>query len=57
MFQGKIVPARGPTNFGEATLDMASSDLVLTSVGWDPIFEYEGQTYLDLPFPSFKHIS
>lgn len=25
--QGKIVPARGPANFG-----------------WDPIFEYEGQT-------------
>ncbi|CAJ2507470.1 Uu.00g086560.m01.CDS01 [Anthostomella pinea] len=28
---GKIVPARGPTNFG-----------------WDPIFEYEGQTYAEM---------
>lgn len=30
--QGKIVPARGPANFG-----------------WDPIFEYEGQTYVENP--------
>ncbi|KAL1851429.1 nucleoside triphosphate pyrophosphohydrolase ham1 [Diaporthe australafricana] len=29
--QGKIVPARGPANFG-----------------WDPIFEYEGQTYAEM---------
>ncbi|CCU77344.1 Inosine triphosphate pyrophosphatase [Blumeria hordei DH14] len=28
---GKIVPARGPTNFG-----------------WDPIFEYNGQTYAEM---------
>ncbi|KAI1339014.1 putative ham1 family protein [Xylariaceae sp. FL0016] len=28
---GKIVPARGPANFG-----------------WDPIFEYEGQTYAEM---------
>ncbi|KAK3169438.1 hypothetical protein OEA41_008821 [Lepraria neglecta] len=28
---GKIVPARGPTNFG-----------------WDPIFEYEGETYAEM---------
>ncbi|KAI9818571.1 MAG: nucleoside triphosphate pyrophosphohydrolase ham1 [Pycnora praestabilis] len=28
---GKIVPARGPPNFG-----------------WDPIFEYEGQTYAEM---------
>ncbi|KAL1900243.1 nucleoside triphosphate pyrophosphohydrolase ham1 [Sporothrix stenoceras] len=29
--QGKIVPARGPANFG-----------------WDPIFEYEGETYAEM---------
>ncbi|KAG6353923.1 hypothetical protein INS49_005180 [Diaporthe citri] len=29
--QGRIVPARGPANFG-----------------WDPIFEYEGQTYAEM---------
>lgn len=28
---GKIVPARGPPDFG-----------------WDPIFEYEGQTYAEM---------
>ncbi|MCJ1459237.1 nucleoside triphosphate pyrophosphohydrolase ham1 [Mycoblastus sanguinarius] len=28
---GKIVPARGPTNFG-----------------WDPIFEYDGETYAEM---------
>ncbi|KAI3319621.1 Ham1-like protein [Xylariaceae sp. AK1471] len=28
---GRIVPARGPTNFG-----------------WDPIFEFEGQTYAEM---------
>ncbi|KAL2036967.1 hypothetical protein N7G274_010252 [Stereocaulon virgatum] len=28
---GKIVPARGPANFG-----------------WDPIFEYEGETYAEM---------
>ncbi|KAL6713094.1 nucleoside triphosphate pyrophosphohydrolase ham1 [Lecanora helva] len=34
--QGKIVPARGPTDFGEFR------------DGWDPIFEYEGQTYAEM---------
>lgn len=29
--QGRVVPARGPANFG-----------------WDPIFEYEGQTYAEM---------
>ncbi|KAL8861340.1 MAG: hypothetical protein Q9178_002212 [Gyalolechia marmorata] len=29
--QGKIVPARGPLNFG-----------------WDPIFEYQGETYAEM---------
>ncbi|CAK7217852.1 nucleoside triphosphate pyrophosphohydrolase ham1 [Sporothrix bragantina] len=29
--KGKIVPARGPANFG-----------------WDPIFEYEGETYAEM---------
>ncbi|KAK7708491.1 nucleoside triphosphate pyrophosphohydrolase ham1 [Diaporthe eres] len=29
--QGRIVPARGPANFG-----------------WDPIFEYDGQTYAEM---------
>ena len=28
---GKIVPARGPKNFG-----------------WDPVFEFEGQTYAEM---------
>lgn len=29
--EGKVVPARGPANFG-----------------WDPIFEYQGQTYAEM---------
>ncbi|KAH9909817.1 inosine triphosphate pyrophosphatase-like protein [Xylariomycetidae sp. FL2044] len=37
---GKIVPARGPTNFG-----------------WDPIFEYEGQTYAEMDKAAKNQIS
>ncbi|KAI1261278.1 inosine triphosphate pyrophosphatase [Xylariaceae sp. FL1019] len=37
---GKIVPARGPTNFG-----------------WDPIFEYEGQTYAEMDKAAKNKIS
>ncbi|KAI0157485.1 inosine triphosphate pyrophosphatase [Xylariaceae sp. FL1272] len=37
---GKIVPARGPTNFG-----------------WDPIFEYEGQTYAEMDKTAKNKIS
>ncbi|KAM5464775.1 nucleoside triphosphate pyrophosphohydrolase ham1 [Microsporum audouinii] len=35
--EGKVVPARGSTNFG-----------------WDPIFEYEGQTYAEMD-PKYKN--
>ncbi|KAK5716328.1 nucleoside triphosphate pyrophosphohydrolase ham1 [Elasticomyces elasticus] len=37
---GKIVPARGPTNFG-----------------WDACFEYEGQTYAEMPKEEKNNIS
>ncbi|KAI8633121.1 inosine triphosphate pyrophosphatase [Xylariaceae sp. FL1651] len=37
---GKIVPARGPSNFG-----------------WDPIFEYEGQTYAEMDKSAKNNIS
>ncbi|KAK0265083.1 Inosine triphosphate pyrophosphatase [Friedmanniomyces endolithicus] len=37
---GKIVPARGPTNFG-----------------WDACFEYEGQTYAEMPKEEKNKIS
>jgi len=37
---GKIVPARGPKNFG-----------------WDPAFEYEGQTYAEMPIEEKNKIS
>ena len=48
--KGKIVPARGPTNFGMSVLGGASvSDWFrLTGVGWDPIFEYDGETYAEM---------
>ncbi|ROW15436.1 hypothetical protein VPNG_02320 [Cytospora leucostoma] len=38
--EGKIVPARGPTNFG-----------------WDPIFEYDGQTYAEMDKSAKNKIS
>ncbi|POS69652.1 inosine triphosphate pyrophosphatase [Diaporthe helianthi] len=38
--QGRIVPARGPANFG-----------------WDPIFEYEGQTYAEMDKAAKNKIS
>ncbi|KAK7710948.1 nucleoside triphosphate pyrophosphohydrolase ham1 [Botryosphaeria dothidea] len=37
---GKIVPSRGPTNFG-----------------WDSTFEYEGQTYAEMPKSEKNKIS
>ncbi|MDI1492425.1 MAG: nucleoside triphosphate pyrophosphohydrolase ham1 [Ramalina farinacea] len=37
---GRIVPARGPTNFG-----------------WDPIFEYEGETYAEMDKTKKNRIS
>jgi len=38
--QGKIVEARGPTDFG-----------------WDACFEYEGQTYAEMPSDEKNRIS
>lgn len=38
--QGKIVPARGPANFG-----------------WDPIFEFDGQTYAEMDKAAKNKIS
>ncbi|KAG8158705.1 hypothetical protein KVR01_011148 [Diaporthe batatas] len=38
--QGRVVPARGPANFG-----------------WDPIFEYEGQTYAEMDKAAKNKIS
>ncbi|KXJ93181.1 inosine triphosphate pyrophosphatase-like protein [Microdochium bolleyi] len=40
---GKIVPARGPTFFGV--------------FGWDPVFEYEGQTYAEMDKTAKNKIS
>lgn len=43
ILQGKIVPARGPSRFGKPIATLAL--LPFTDCpGWDPIFEYEGQT-------------
>lgn len=51
--QGRIVPARGPSTFG--TLAIAQSIRRIeqsidgqTYPGWDPIFEYEGETYAEM---------
>jgi len=44
--QGKIVPARGPTNFGMPFLQTCLFIPCSLSTGWDPIFEYEGKTYV-----------
>ena len=49
--QGKIVAARGPTKFGTSLLSVVHCILYLTAVnciGWDPIFEYQGQTYAEM---------
>lgn len=48
---GKIVPARGPSNFGMFYLKSKprfwfclGTSLTKVIQGWDPIFEYEGKT-------------
>ena len=47
--KGRIVPARGPTNFGmSAKGNGIARHTKLTSEGWDPIFEYEGETYAEM---------
>ena len=54
--QGKIVPARGPTSFGmfgkSASFIQCCLQLLAMCTdirtGWDPIFEYEGQTYAEM---------
>ncbi len=43
-FQGKIVPARGPGNFGEESNERLPPFANTVCEGWDPIFEYEGKT-------------
>ena len=45
-----IVPARGPTNFGTLAIGgMSNLDQPrLTVAGWDPIFEYDGETYAEM---------
>lgn len=55
---GKIVPPRGPPNFGMLLLFLilvACSCIAETGwlktyhfQGWDPIFEYDGQTYAEM---------
>ncbi|EME81836.1 uncharacterized protein MYCFIDRAFT_154492 [Pseudocercospora fijiensis CIRAD86] len=41
---GRIVEARGPADFGEFWIEPA-----ITANGWDACFEYEGQTYAEMP--------
>lgn len=49
---GKIVPARGPSNFGmfyprskpRFWFWLGTSLMKMQFKGWDPIFEYEGKT-------------
>lgn len=63
---GKLVPARGPSNFGKrigiASLSyirfvsamasrarkMQGRHAYLWYIGWDPCFEYQGQTYAEM---------
>lgn len=43
------MPARGKGNFGElAQLDKDEWLTLCVWTGWDPIFEYEGQTYAEM---------
>ena len=53
LLKGKIVPARGPSNFGSIASSRFKPSggmypLLTKVVGWDPIFEYEGQTYAEM---------
>jgi len=41
---GKIVPPRGPTNFGEFLSWEPGTGSADLAPGWDPIFEYDGKT-------------
>ncbi|KAF4120134.1 inosine triphosphate pyrophosphatase [Geosmithia morbida] len=47
---GKIVPARGPSNFGNFLFSKIPSYIVskLTVAGWDPCFEFEGKTFAEM---------
>ena len=46
--QGKIVPPRGPTNFGKIPINVYKARLLML-IGWDPIFEYQGKTSVLFP--------
>ena len=49
------MPARGPTSFGKQIAYDAANSLCVKllantwSAGWDACFEYEGQTYAEMP--------
>lgn len=56
---GKLVPARGPSNFGKRIGNAScpiqgggsgklDNLLIVFVIGWDPCFEYEGQTYAEM---------
>lgn len=46
--KGKIVPARGTIGFGLLILDASPIRELTIYLGWDPIFEYEGETYSEM---------
>ncbi|MCJ1337436.1 nucleoside triphosphate pyrophosphohydrolase ham1 [Bachmanniomyces sp. S44760] len=56
---GKIVPARGTTNFGNLKFPSASlgNRLLTIESGWDPIFEYQGSTYAEMDKAEKNEIS
>ncbi|KXT04865.1 hypothetical protein AC578_3426 [Pseudocercospora eumusae] len=46
---GRIVEARGATDFGEFEQVPSASGVGADFEGWDACFEYEGQTYAEMP--------
>jgi inosine triphosphate pyrophosphatase len=52
------VPARGPTNFGRHSPHILENHRLTTIIaGWDACFEYEGQTYAEMPKEEKNKIS
>ncbi|OGM42426.1 inosine triphosphate pyrophosphatase [Aspergillus bombycis] len=63
LFQGRtkgiIVRPRGPSNFGTQNISLLrpESPAYVASLGWDPIFEYEGKTYAEMDKEEKNQIS
>ena len=63
VLQGRIVPSRGPTDFGKRRHFLLPqgacclADSRVFPAGWDSCFEYKSQTYAEMPKETKNSIS